>query len=74
MGRDATCYVLRRDNWVASFDTHNSGGVADHMKVAGKIMVARRQNIGLYVSIDTIGEVRAFIAAALNLKTSPIIS
>ena len=26
------------------------------MKVAGKIMVARRQNIGLYVSIDTIGE------------------
>ena len=71
MGRDATCYVLRRDNWVASFDTHNSGGVADHMKVAGKIMVARRQNIGLYVSIDTIGEGAGVYSRCVELEDEP---
>ncbi|MCD8295565.1 MAG: hypothetical protein LUE27_10045 [Clostridia bacterium] len=56
MGRDATCFVHRRDNWVGGFRVFNSGGQADHVKIAGEITAERRRSMGLYVSIDTIGE------------------
>lgn len=56
MGRDCTCFVERKGNWVGEFKTHNSGGSADHMAVAGQIISARRHEPDLYVSIDTIGE------------------
>ena len=56
MGRDSTCFVLRADNWVSPFDIHNSGGKADHMQIAGKITAKRYTDVGMYVSIDTIGE------------------
>lgn len=71
MGRDSTCYVLRRDYWVGSFDAHNSGGVADHMKVAGSIMSYRRRNIGLFVSIDTIGEGAGVYSRCIELEEEP---
>lgn len=56
MGRDSTCFVERKGAWVSHFKTHNSGGSADHMKIAGQIAAYRRRQIDAYVSIDTIGE------------------
>lgn len=56
MGRDCTCFCERKGNWVAPFYTHNSGGTADHMKIAGQIVARRRRQIEMFVSIDTIGE------------------
>lgn len=56
MGRDCSCFVERRGPWTTPFEVHNSGGVADHMAVAGKIRARRRQQPDLYASIDTIGE------------------
>lgn len=56
MGRDCTCFCERKGAWVAPFVIHNSGGSADHMKIAGQIVARRRRQIDMYVSIDTIGE------------------
>lgn len=56
MGRDCTCFVERKGAWVSEFNAHNSGGQADHMKIAGRIAAYRRRQIEAYVSIDTIGE------------------
>ena len=56
MGRDCTCFVERKGAWVSQFNAHNSGGSADHMKIAGQIAAYRRRQIEAYVSIDTIGE------------------
>ena len=56
MGRDCTCFVERKGAWVSEFHAHNSGGSADHMKIAGQIAAYRRRQIEAYVSIDTIGE------------------
>lgn len=56
MGRDCTCFVERKGAWVSEFCAHNSGGSADHMKIAGQIAAYRRRQIEAYVSIDTIGE------------------
>lgn len=56
MGRDSTCFVHRRDNWVGAFRSQNSGGQADHMRVAGQIASERKRSMNLFVSIDTIGE------------------
>jgi hypothetical protein len=56
MGRDTTCYVEREGAWCSTFDCHNSGGVADHMEVAGQIAARRRRHPLMHVAIDTIGE------------------
>lgn len=56
MGRDTTVYCRRKNTWVAPFRCQNSGGTADHMKVAGQIHEERRQHPRMFVSIDTIGE------------------
>jgi len=56
MGRDSTCYCERIGRYVAVIVAHNSGGQADHMEVAGKIIAARRRHPRMVVSIDTIGE------------------
>lgn len=56
MGRDSTCFVERKGAWVSPFNAYNSGGSADHMKIAGQIAAYRRRQIEAYVSIDTIGE------------------
>lgn len=67
MGRDSTVKVLRRDHWVGEFLSHNSGGAADHMKVAGEITSIRRHNMNLFVSIDTIGEGAGVYSRCLEL-------
>jgi hypothetical protein len=75
MGRDCTCFVERKGAWVAPFEIHNSGGEADHMKVAGNIIVRRRRQIDMYVSIDTIGEGAGVYSRCLELdKPEYIIS
>lgn len=71
MGRDSSCFVLRRDNWVGSFSAHNSGGKADHMAVAGKISSMIRQNMNLFVSIDTIGEGAGVYSRCVEVSEEP---
>lgn len=56
MGRDCTVKCFRYGNYVERFDKHNSGGKADHMKVAGSIINELAQHSGYAVSVDTIGE------------------
>lgn len=56
MGRDCTVKCFRYGNYVERFDKHNSGGKADHMKVAGSIFHEMQTHSGYAVSIDTIGE------------------
>lgn len=41
---------------MSPFNSYNSGGSADHMKIAGQIAAYRRRQIEAYISIDTIGE------------------
>lgn len=55
MGRDCTVICERHDNYV-TFDKHNSGGRADHMKVAGLINHKMETLTGCIAMIDTIGE------------------
>lgn len=56
MGRDCTVQCFRFGDYVERFDKHNSGGKADHMEVAGRIVHELRTHTGYSVSIDTIGE------------------
>ena len=56
MGRDCTVYCFRHGNCVSRIEKHNSGGTADHMRVAGTILHEMRTHSGWAVSIDTIGE------------------
>ena len=72
-GRDATVYCNRIENWVAPFRKHNSGGTADHMRVAGDIITFRRQHPDAFVSIDTIGEGAGVFSRAQELDNSPYI-
>lgn len=56
MGRDSSVYCDRQGNYVHHFKKHNSGGEADHMKVAGEVAVFLKKHSDAYASIDTIGE------------------
>jgi hypothetical protein len=56
MGRDNSVRCSRFDNYVAEFAKHNSGGKADHMRVAGDIMAIARSTTDATFFIDTIGE------------------
>ena len=56
MGRDNSVDVFRYGNFVDKFEVSNSAGVADHMKVAGKLASILKSNPNAYASIDTIGE------------------
>ena len=71
MGRDATCYVERMGAWCSGFDSHNSGGTADHMEVAGKVATWRRRNPYGFVSIDTIGEGAGVYSRCREVENSP---
>lgn len=56
MGRDCSVRCYRYGDYVERFDKHNSGGKADHMKVAGQVVNEIRTHSGYSVSVDTIGE------------------
>lgn len=55
MGRDSSCFVPRYGNYVPEIKIHQSGGKADHMKVAGEAVQWLRDSKAK-VLIDTIGE------------------
>ncbi len=54
MGRDSSVLCHRFDDYVAPFDVYQSGGKADHMKVAGIVKNALHGQAKAF--IDTIGE------------------
>lgn len=55
MGRDASVLCYRYDNFVERFDSHQSGGKADHMHIAGMLVnPLNKKRATAY--IDTIGE------------------
>lgn len=56
MGRDATVEVYRFDNIVREIRSVNSGGRADHMATAGRIVNVLRGYPQAVALIDTIGE------------------
>jgi hypothetical protein len=56
MGRDCSVFCERVGNYVHHIKKHNSGGVADHMRVAGEATSFLSKNPKGFVSIDTIGE------------------
>ena len=55
MGRDCSCIIPRYGSWVPKIDVHQSGGQADHMKIAGMtVQYLKDENAKAF--IDTIGE------------------
>lgn len=56
MGRDSSVFCYRYDYVVSSFFATNSGGKADHMKLAGRTANELNANYGSIALIDTIGE------------------
>lgn len=62
MGRDSSTFCHRYGNYVDKFESHQSGGKADHMAIAGKtksiLTNVTNANKGTYAKafIDTIGE------------------
>lgn len=56
MGRDNTVEVHRYDNVVEKFHRTNSGGKADHMATAGRILHELYRDSRAIAIIDTIGE------------------
>lgn len=55
MGRDSSCFVPRYGNYVPEIKIHQSGGKADHMKVAGEA-THWLSDAKAKAFIDTIGE------------------
>lgn len=56
MGRDSTVFAHRHGNIGKAFTKSNSGGEADHMEVAGRIVHILRNDAKATAYIDTIGE------------------
>lgn len=56
MGRDNSVKCKRQEDYVFEFHEHHSGGVADHMNVAGKLVQDLKDKKNTLALIDTIGE------------------
>ncbi|GAB3973783.1 hypothetical protein GCM10028806_28370 [Spirosoma terrae] len=56
MGRDSTVFAHRHGNIGKAFTKSNSGGEADHMEVAGRIVHILKNDKKATAFIDTIGE------------------
>lgn len=56
MGRDCTVKCYRFGNIVQKFTKINSGGVANHMEIAGGVVFDLTHNVNSTTQIDTIGE------------------
>lgn len=75
MGRDASVFCERKGAWVGKFDALNSGGRADHMRVAGTIVDRLHYHPKMLVSIDTIGEGAGVFSRCVELEgEAPFIS
>lgn len=70
MGRDSSNLCLRYGNFVSNFIVHQSGGKADHMKVAGMTVNAltRSKRMDSRALIDTIGEGAGVYSRLVELK------
>lgn len=66
MGRDSSCFVPRYGNYVPEIKIHQSGGKADHMKVAGEAVQWLVEK-NAKVMIDTIGEGAGVYSRLLEL-------
>ncbi len=73
MGRDATVYCERKDNYILPFVVHNSAGRAKHMEIAGEIADRRRKNPKMFVCIDTIGEGAGVFSRCKEIENNPYI-
>lgn len=67
MGRNSSCFVPRYGNYVSEIKTHQSGGKADHMAVAGEIVQWLRDPKAK-AFIDTIGEGAGVYSRLLELE------
>lgn len=73
MGRDSSCECYRYGNYTDRFEMHHSGGRADHMATAGRLLHNMKANQraadGLFpqVFIDTIGEGAGVYSRLLEL-------
>ena len=56
MGRDASVFCYRFNNYVKEFRKHNSAGKAEHMVLAGQIISDAKSHSNYRFAIDTIGE------------------
>ncbi len=56
MGRDKSCFVYRQGSYVSKIKSHNSGGSADHMAIAGEARNILLNHPDAKAFIDTIGE------------------
>lgn len=54
MGSDSTVFCHRIGDYVSKFEAYQSGGRAEHMQVAGKLIAPLKDGYNVY--IDTIGE------------------
>lgn len=72
MGRDKSCFVARRGNFVEEIKSHNSGGQADHMAVAGETRRYLLEDSKAKAFIDTIGEGAGVLSRLqeLNMKNA----
>lgn len=68
MGRDNTVLCPRWKNWVDPLAVSNSGGEADHMATAGKVVIFLRNHQGAMAFIDTIGEGAGVFSRLRELK------
>lgn len=66
MGRDSSCFLPRYGNYVPEIKIHQSGGKADHMKVAG-VAIQWLCDKNAKVMIDTIGEGAGVYSRLLEL-------
>lgn len=56
MGRDCSVIVKRKGARVTAIESRNSGGVAEHMRLAGEIASITEFRTNAVASVDTIGE------------------
>lgn len=70
MGRDCTVFCKRTGPFVEPFRSFNSGGSADHMRIAGEIHAERVKEPRLIVPIDTIGEGAGVFSRCVELESS----
>lgn len=68
MGRDSSVFAHRYGNLVEKFFSTNSGGVADHMNLAGMVVDELNRHRRAMAFIDTIGEGAAVYSRLFELE------
>lgn len=80
MGRDSSCFVPRYGNVVETIELVQSGGIANHMEIAGKTNSILTRNTDKFAGkypqafIDTIGEGAGVYSRLVELKIDGVFS